>query len=189
MNRYIAFDIEAGGTEEAASLLETYFEILNENFEAVDSLYLKVRPDDGLYVVSARGLKINGINLIEHDETAIGYSAAYDRLREFLSTHSERGKVKLIPFGHGIAGDINAVVRSLFKGNYSKWTQYASFRMVDTAIIAQHYKLKGVIPEEVSGSLDSLASFYGVSVDEPLHTAKGDTLRTILVYKAMLLTP
>jgi hypothetical protein len=84
MNRYIVLDTETGGVTLDTSLLTAFFAILNEDFEVTDELYLRVKPDDGIYRTTARALEINGINLISHDAVAITLREARTPLYEFL---------------------------------------------------------------------------------------------------------
>lgn len=181
MNVYVAVDNETGGFE-GTSLLSTYLAVLDETMNVTATLNLTVKPDNGIYLVEAGGLAVNKIDLVEHDKTAITYSAAGATLRHFLKKTSDDGKTKLIPLGHGVTGDMIGLRVLLSRANLE---QYTSYRKLDTAVIAQYLKFQGKLPESISGSLESLCGHFGIVLDCPAHTAMGDVARTIGVLRAM----
>lgn len=186
MEKLLALDTETGGIGLDKSLLEVYMEVLDaETYKVLSHLELKLKPNDGIYMVEAGGMKVNKINLVTHDEVAVTYEEARGLLRKFLNEASSGGKEKLIPLGHNVVGDIEHIYTKLL-GSKPKWDTYCSYRVQDTGVIAQFLKRKGLIPQSVSGSLGSLIDFFKVTVDEALHTSKGDTKGTVGVYKAML---
>lgn len=185
MDRYIAFDCETGGITEDTSFLTGYFVVMDSNFQPLDMLDLKVKPNNKApYIITAEALAINGINLVEHDKVAITQSEAGGKLREFLWRHSENGKVKLIPVGHNVAFDETFIWAHLL--NKKEYEKYCSYRKLDTAVVAQYLKAKGKIPNTVSGSLSSLMAHYGLSFQTRAHDADSDTIATVEVLKKML---
>lgn len=181
MNKYIALDIETGGIGHDKSLLTAYLMTLDENFEPTGAILLETKPKDGIYSITAQALEINGINLIEHDKKAITYQEAGTQLYEFLDG-SYDGE-KLIPIGHNVAFDIKFLQAKLISSG--SWNTFVSYRVLDTGVIAQYLKAVGKMPVEVSGSLGSLRSHFGVE-QRTEHTADGDTKMTVDVLKAML---
>jgi len=181
MNTYLAVDNETGGFE-GTSLLQTYLAVLDQDLNITATCEMDVKPDNGIYQVEAGGLEVNKINLIEHDKTALTYSAAGAVLRQFLLAQSLGGKIKLIPLGHGVTGDMIGL-RVLL--NRKTIEEYTSYRKLDTAVIAQYLKFMNKIPDELSGSLESLCAHFGIVVDADAHTAKGDVARTIEVMRRM----
>lgn len=183
MNKYLALDIETGGIGTDKSLLTAYFQVLDESFNVVDELDLRVKPDDGVYRITAEALGINKINLVEHDAVAISQSAAGGFLRAFLLKAVPKEGQRLIPIGHGVAFDLQFIHAHLLgKETFQKYTSY---RLLDTAAIGQFLKLLLLVPETVSGSLGSFVEFYSIPPGA-YHTAKGDTEMTIAVLKAMM---
>ncbi len=178
---YLAVDNETGGFE-GTSLLSTYLAVLDKNLDVVSTLGMNVKPNDGIYQVEAGGLECNKIDLVAHDMTAMTYSEAGAVLRSFLMNQSDKGKTKLIPVGHGVTGDMIGLRVLLSRANLE---QYTSYRKLDTAVIAQYLKFCGRLPEDISGSLESLCACYNVTIPLDAHTAHGDVLRTIAVLKAM----
>ena len=56
ITRYIAMDLESGGIPEGCSVLSAFFQVLDENMQPIDSLSLKVKPNDPVYHVTAEAL-------------------------------------------------------------------------------------------------------------------------------------
>lgn len=182
INRYIAIDTETGGLSPDTSLLTAYFTILDENLDSKASLSLFVKPNNGVYSVTAQALSVNKINLIEHDKIAITYSKAGQDFRDFIIKHSDGGKLKLIPIGQNVYFDLERIYGLLLNKNEAQ--KYMSYRLLDTGVITQFYKLKGVIPDSISGGLGSLATYFNIDHGKA-HTAEGDVNTTIEVLKKL----
>jgi hypothetical protein len=200
---YLFFDCEMGGIGREYSLLTVYFVVVNQHFQRISELYLHVKPDDGIYRVCGRAMEVNQINLAEHDKIAIPYKEAGSKLYQFLSNNSDKGKIKLVPVGHGIRGDIDVVVEHLI--NRNTFENFTSYRALCTSSTAQFLKLCGLLPDTVSGSLESLAKYFKIIREEvpyeggphstvfvglidavtKLHDAKTDTLITLAVMEKM----
>jgi len=181
MARYLAFDVEAGGTEVEHSLLSAYFVVIDEDLKTIHGeLDLKSKPNDGNYLVRGDALEINGIDLIQHDKDAVTESKAATLLYEFLEKHAPNGSVKLMPVGHGIEHDIWFIKEHLTK-NFNK---FVSYRALDTGGIIQFLKLTGRVPRDLGGSLKELGEYFDVFMSG-LHTAKGDTWATIEVLRKL----
>ena len=189
--KYIALDCEMGGIDLKYSLLTVYFRILDKDFRMVNDLYLYLKPDDGDYVLTARGMEVNQINLVDHDKRAITYKEGKDVLRKWLYSLSQMtGYNRLNPLGHNVGGDVKHVQNKLM--DREKWEQYVSYRFKDTAVVGGYLIDRGLVPdgsggqEGVSGSLSSWADYFGLKPVGVLHDAKTDVLLTIEVYKKML---
>lgn len=180
---YIGLDCETGGLGDDVSLLEVFFGIYDEKLNLQDELLLYLKPDDGLYKIQAQALEINKINLVEHDKYAHPYKDAKSVLYNFLSKHSQNGKVKLVPIGHNVNGDIRWVCNHIISRN--SWEYHCSYRLLDTGVIGQFMKLSGLLPESVSGGLGTLAEYYGLSFTGEQHTAKADVDMTVRVLRQM----
>lgn len=184
MIRYIAFDCESGGVIEGCSILTAFFKVLDQDMKELDRLHLLVKPNDGLYHCTAEAMAINGINLIEHDKAAITYSEAGGKLRNFLVKNSDNGKVKLIPMGKNIAGDINWVTEALL--GKKTFNMYVSYRIWEVTTLALAAQRLGKIPYDMSISLGSLVEFFKIDITGVLHNEEYDTDATILVSEALL---
>lgn len=181
MNTYIALDTETGGVTPETSLLTAYLAVLDDAFHIVDEIDLKLKPEDGNYVVTAQALSINKINLVEHDKVAMPYSKAKTPLYQFLEKNHQGEK--LIPLGHGVHFDV-VRVRSLI--SQGSWENFVSYRMLDTSIAARFLIAAGVLPKNLSGSLGSIVSHFGIKSKGDLHDARVDTLQTVSVLQELL---
>lgn len=187
--KYLALDNETGGlAHHYPSLLSTYLLALDENFNTVAELDLLVKPEDGVYAVTAEALNVNKINLIEHDKIAITEREAKTAIKNFLYKLNPDGKDKLVPIGHNVYFDIAFLTRSYgLDLNPGTWNKYVSYRVLDTGTIAAFLKASSKMPEDLKGSLGALADYYNIEFPEKYrHTAKGDTLATVEVLKRML---
>lgn len=180
---YLGIDVETGGIGDDVSLLTVYLAVLDQDFEVVSDLELNIKPKDGRYHVTAEALAVNKINLIEHDTKAITDSEAGPILHNWLKEASLNGAVKLVPVGQNVGFDIRVLQQKLLKA--PAWEKFVSYRLLDTAVIAQYLKVLGKIPQEVSGGLGTLVDHYKVPRLEA-HVAKNDVLMTVSVLKAML---
>jgi oligoribonuclease (3'-5' exoribonuclease) len=182
--KYLAFDTESGGVNDDNSLLSAYFVVIDEDLKTIyGELDLLVKPDDGNYSVTAQGLEVNKINLIEHDKVAITESKAGQLLYNFLKTHAPDGTTKLTPLGHNIAFDVQFVKKHLVNKAFN---QYVSYRMLDTGSIIQFMKLTGLVSRDLAGSLSEIAIHFGIStITNVPHTAKGDTWMVIEVLRKL----
>jgi hypothetical protein len=187
---YIVIDAEMGGIDLKYSLLTAYFGVFDEDFNFIDKLYLYLKPDDGVYSVSAQGMEINGIDLVKHDKVAITYNNGRSALGAFLRKHSPGGEHRLTCVGHNVTTDLRCIWDKVYARE--KWEEFVSYRVLDTSPICQFLIAKGVLPydvqgkEGVSGSLESLAAYLGVPITGNLHDAKVDAHLTIGVLQALL---
>jgi hypothetical protein len=184
---FLALDCESGGIGKDISLLSTHFAVCDANWNIIDELPLLLKPKDvddtgsTIYKVTASALAINHIDLIEHDKVAITASQAGQDLRNFLWKYSENGKIKLIPMGKNVSGDITWVNENLLGA--SAWRQFVSYRLYDLTPLIILLKRQGKLPEEAPESLSGLAEFLGINAN--WHTAKGDTDAGIEVIKRL----
>jgi DNA polymerase III alpha subunit (gram-positive type) len=185
--KYLAFDTETGGLDpEQASLLTAYFAVLDENFNAIAELDLKIKNDKNeLYHVTGEALKINGINLVEHhgDNRNSTKGIASLQLKDLL--HANFTDEALIPIGHNVDFDIGFIQKHLIPKEL--WDRYVSYRKLDTAVIGNFLKAKKIIPSNISGSLGGLAKFFKIDIGTgSLHNAKIDTVVCVSLLQEML---
>lgn len=174
-----------GGLEkDKHSLLTVYLMMTDDNYKVIGDLYLYLKPDDGIYKVCAEAMAINKIDLVKHDKLAVFYKQGASLLYNWLKDLTNNGKVKATVVGHGIYGDVEWIIHHLM--SRGSWETFTSYRKLDTSAVAQFLKSVSLFPESVSGSLVSLAKYYGVPVDEnAAHDAKYDTELTFKVFLAM----
>lgn len=185
---YLPFDCETGGFDPTKTdLLTAYFGIFDENFQKLDELDLKLRPDHGGYPIAEEGaLKVNGIDLAKHmaDPETIAYSQGKARLQALLKKHlKKQGKYSnLRPLGHNLPFDINWVQHHLIKKD--EWDKTVHYGILDTKALADLLKDSGIFPSD-TGTLVSVAKFLGVAMRNA-HNAKEDTLMCVDSYRAMI---
>ena len=85
---------------------------------------------------------------------------------------------------------LNIIYHLMSRGS---WEKFTSYRKLDTSAVCQFLKSCNMFPEDVSGSLTSLAKYFNIPVDEnKAHDAKYDTELTFQVFmtlRKLLLTP
>lgn len=180
--RILAFDTETGGLEpKDASILTAYFEVLDENFNTIDKLSLKIKPDDGLFKANPRALEINKINLEKHALEAITYTEGKKTLQTFLNKNGGKFDKALTPVAHNIDFDLGFVWEHLLPKNV--WEQYVSYRKLDTANLANFFQLCGWIPAGQKLALGELAKYLEIEFDGQAHSAEADVGVLIKVLK------
>lgn len=192
--KILTFDTESGGLTKECSLLTAHFEVFDSSdyTRVIDSLSLSMKPPDGKYVVTAQGLSVNKINLVEHDAIAIPYTSnkknklnAATEIYEFLFRASNMKQDRLVPMGQSISHDIDLILHYVLSEN--TWGEFCDHRVIDLLALSQAAKSLNLIPAQQSLSLSSLAVFLGVHIDNALiHTAAYDTRLNREVYPALL---
>lgn len=180
----MTLDNETGGLGDEVSLLSTYLEIVDKNFNYVDSLELYTKPNDGIYQVEAGGLEVNKIDIVKHDKIAETYSSAGQKLFKFFEKNSGNGKIKLIPLGKNVIFDIRGLQRCLL--GEKTMNRFVSYRMIDITGLALSMQIKGRLPEGMSLSLDSLVQHFNIKLPGNAHEAKYDAKATVAVYRKLL---
>jgi oligoribonuclease (3'-5' exoribonuclease) len=183
-NRYVALDCEMGGLKPQCALLTAYFQVIDDEFNVIDELYLRMKPDDDLYICEAPAMEVNQIDLISHDKEAVSYREAKTTLYQFLKKNSKEGKAKLLPLGHSVLIDIEMIQNHLL--TRKSFEQWCSYHYLDTGVIGMVLKKVGLIPMEQKGSVEAYAQYFGISWPGKAHDAKNDTLVTIEIYRRML---
>ena len=193
--KYIAFDCETTGIDlSQAELLTGYFLFLDAELNPVHDLELFCKPNEGLYYkVNPEAMKVNKIDLISHNEKAISYESARNRLKNLiLSLLSEQAikailaekevelSEKLIPIGHFFTFDVAFLKKFLMPD----WDSFIDRKGLDTASIAMFLKSTGQLPANLSTSLIKLAEHYGIP-HKGAHDAKFDTVMTVEVLKGL----
>jgi hypothetical protein len=180
--KYLHIDCEMGGRDLKYSLLTAYFLVTDDSFRCLGDLYLQVKPDDGDYIVSGEGMRVNGINLQEHDKVATPYKQAKPLLFNFLKALSNGGH--LTPVGHGVKGDISHVIDKLI--SEGSWNQFCTYHYIDTSVVLQFLRACGKMPVDCDGSVSALAKHFGILVEGNLHDARVDAKLTADVLWKMI---
>ncbi len=182
---YLFLDDEMGGLEkEKYSLLTVYLMATDDNFNVIGDLYLYLKPDDGIYRVCAEAMNVNKINLVQHDTRALPYKEGATKLYKWLQGLTDDGKTKAIVVGHGVYGDVDCIVHHLM--SLGSWEKFTSYRKLDTSVVCRFLRACNLFPDDVSGSLTSLARHFKIDIDENCtHDAKYDTEITYNVFLAL----
>lgn len=185
--RYFFFDCEMGGTNPDMTLLTLWGMVLDENLQLIDSIDLKIKPDNGRYLIDAYSIAVNKIDIVAHNEEAISETDAARKFYNFAFLHG--GETKMIAAGHNLSLDIRYVKRRLLRDDIHPdghcWGRFFSHRRIDTASIAQFLCLAGKLPRELTCSLQSLAEYFGFSY-EGAHEAEFDTVLALKVLKKLV---
>jgi len=187
MKKYFLFDCETGGINKETSLLSLYGMILNKNLDVQDCVNLFVKPNNGIYHVEAGAMKVNKIDLIEHDKVARPAAAAAAVFEDFICRNS-LGEDKIIPAGHNLSLDIDFCKKNFLREadtNRSQWLNFFSYRSLDTATLAQGLILAGKLPERLSCSLKSLAEYFEIDYSGA-HNAEFDAKLTLEILKTLI---
>jgi DNA polymerase III alpha subunit (gram-positive type) len=178
--KYFLFDTETGGIRKEMSLLTLYGHILDDNLNILDTIDLKIKPDDGVYHVNAQGLEINKINIVEHDRIAKPLSEVKTRFKNYICGWSLNQK--LTPIGHNVRFDVKFVKTHLLED----WDRYFDRRHIDTASVGKFLALSGIVPKLKTYSLSEMAQALMIDVNEDSrHEAKFDADLTLNVLRNM----
>lgn len=178
--KYFLFDTETGGIRKEMSLLTLYGHILDDNLNILDTIDLKIKPDDGVYHVNAQGLEINRINIVEHDRIAKPLSEVKTRFKNYICGWSLNQK--LTPIGHNVRFDVKFVKTHLLED----WDRYFDRRHIDTASVGKFLALSGIVPKLKTYSLSEMAQALMIEVNEDSrHEARFDADLTLNVLRNM----
>lgn len=172
MTKYLSIDVETGGLGTEYSLLSAAFYVYDKDFQLCNFLDLPLIPDDGIIHVCSPALRVNNINLTTHDGEAWRYKDFKPKLYALLDEESNAGADKLIPVGKNLQGDLDFIWKYLM--HRGTWEIFVSYRQFELNGALRYLQALGKLPEEL-GSMESIASHYGIQFDdEMLHTAGGD---------------
>ena len=181
--KLLLVDTETGGRNPTThSLLTVYAAIVDGiSLKIIKEHHWKVKPDDGIFKVTAGGLEVNKINLIQHSKEAQNYTLGSRRWNtEFLEFIWRPNEEPIRIFGHNVHYDVTSITSAIGPD----WQENVSRRQLDTAAIGLFLQNSGLLPEKglEELSLQGLANHFGIS-HETLHDAKTDALLTLEVYR------
>lgn len=196
----LVIDTETGGlTAGVHSLFSVGMVFMQVHSDHVDIKHCReVLIKHENYKVTAGALKVNNINIVEHEQKAFSPEDALKEIVNYMAHCGFGGKHKAVLLGHNVKFDIS-FLKDLFdkydvffqddEEDYSPlWDRYVGHRHIDTCAVAKFmYHTRNVF-NDISSSKD-LFAFYkqeGINPDYGLHTALGDALRTAFAYKQMV---
>lgn len=178
--KYFLFDTETGGLQKEMSLLTLSGFVLDENLNTLDHINMKIKPDDGIYKVSARALEVNKIDLSLHEKNAMRLSEAQICFKNYIWKWAIADK--LTPVGHNIRFDVKFAKHHLL----NDWDRYFEKHHIDTVSIGKYLSLSGILPKLNGYSLSELAMATNVKVDlGKMHDAEIDADITLQLLKKM----
>lgn len=178
--KYFLFDTETGGVRKEMSLLTLHGYILDDNLNILDTIDLKIKPDDGIYRLNAVGLEMNRINIVEHDKVAKPVSEVRTSFKNYICAWSLNQK--LTPIGHNVRFDVKFAKTQLLED----WDRYFDRRHIDTASVGKFLALTGFVPKLNTYSLSEMARAMMIDVDESKrHEASYDADLTLKVLRNM----
>jgi len=188
----LCFDLETSGLVATKhSILTAYFCIIDDNFNVIDELDIKLKPDDGVLQlglnVDQQALDVNGINIDKHlaDPNTLPYTEAKKAIVAFWKKHHTGGRwPTLRPCGHNIPFDLNFLAGQLGFDEDERKKLGVHYQVLDTQPICNHKKEIGAWPEKIA-RLGDIVDFLGVK-KRAAHNAKEDTLMWIDCYKEIV---
>lgn len=179
MSKLLFIDTETGGLDpEKHSLLTASF-VTYEDGEIKAAAEWRIKNKD--YIVNPGALRVNNIDLAEHDSKASEKDFVVKEMIEFVK--ESFGDEKPVIAGHNINFDINFISK-LFKECKEFWPKYASHRTIDTCGILRFLYHVGKVDEDIAAS-DKAFKYFGIEVVER-HTAYGDVCATVDLYNLLL---
>ena len=151
---------------------------INKNkLSFIDSNHLRVKHEK--YNVSGIALKINKINLIEHNKIGVFPNIACNEINSFV----KRNDISDVPLiGHNIGFDLR-FLRELYRQNQKKFL--LDLEIIDTRDLWINLRNKGVVPSHLNGRLRTVAEHFDVDY-ENAHDALADCQITAKVFYKML---
>ncbi len=186
--RYLVIDTESGGIGEEFSLLSAFFTIVTEKGKVIDELDLKLIPNNGIFVLSQEGMKVNQIDIRNWE--GIKYKEAKKLLFEFLAKGAKYKKAdkgywikdfdsqRMRVVGQQVDGDIKRICNTII--SKEMWDDFVATVPLDTLYIATFLRDQGLLNLK-SLSLRSLGEYFGLDISR-LHTAEGDVILNWQVY-------
>lgn len=191
---YLFIDAEYGSVGLEYSMLSLALVVADEKFELLKKpiylweshsqekfenrhdaiLDLSLKPSDGKYTVSAEGMSVNKIDLVEHDKSAITYKRAGQLIYDFISYYKDvYGKrLRIAGFGNDLPQIFDKLIGE------KTWNQYCEYGVIDLSSVWRWLEITEKVPLLSSRSLGAIADYLGVEKGES-HTALGDALTTL----------
>lgn len=185
---FAAFDSETGGLNpDTADLLTFYMCIINEEFQMQDELYLKLKPDNGVFpIAEEQALRVNGINLKAHieDPGTVTYCEGKRLLVGMLRKYSKKvgRSMNIRPLGYNVPFDEQWTWKHLLPKE--EWLKLMHYKRVDVMERVDFLKESGWFPNDL-GSLGTVVDYLQLP-KRAAHNAREDTLMTVDVYKRLL---
>lgn len=182
---YLGYDLETGTLNPATGdILTAYFCILDENFNFIEDMDMKLKPEGRLPVADGAALAINGIDIEKHllSPETITYTQAKEKLTALIKKYLKKKSKysNIIGFGYNVASfDVHWIYHHLIDKN--TWESMVHYKQLDVMHDVDVLKRHGWLPP-FSGSLGSMVEFFGVPKGTA-HEARDDIIMTVGVFK------
>ncbi len=152
-------------------------EIEKKQLKVLEEIHIFIKHDN--YSSNKKALKVNGINLEEHDKIGISPREACKQINNFI-TKNVLQDTPLV--GHNISFD-KRFINALFDigESFSKLHHESE----DTMFIWRNLKNNGKVPKELDSKLGTVAKFFNINY-EKAHDALADCHITAKVYHELL---
>lgn len=183
---YLFIDTETGGLDSDTSLLTLGMIVTDEKFEIVDLQEWKLKPNDGVYKVTAQALGVNRIDLVSHDKEATTYKDFKPCLHTFLEKWWFKNNYKhLIPVGKNVYFDAQRLWGHVISRGH--WETMVSYQPLEINGAWRFLEAQGKVPALPKTSLSDIAAYFGISVPSTwLHSASGDNRLYIEILQRMV---
>lgn len=176
---YLFLDTETGGLDLDKHSLLSLGLVVGEAGVVQDSLEILVRHEP--YVVSAGGMAVNRIDLVQHHQAALEPATALETFEAFLDSHFPDPATSIVLVGHNVAFD-RGFLAAFFARLGHPLEPRVSHRIIDTHSLAAALRDAGRLQVENLSS-SALFSHFGIQIPEAKrHTALGDALGTFELY-------
>jgi DNA polymerase III epsilon subunit-like protein len=178
MSKLLVLDTETGGVDpDRHSLLSIGAVVWEDGRQGAELEVLVAEPD---FIVTARAMEINRIDLVAHSRQAVAPADALAILTRFVVDQFRQELAsgeKVVLAGHNIGFDVGFLKR-LFRAAGSDFEALFSHRSLDTASVLRFLSLAGMVPEAAAASNEAFR-YLKIEISEAdRHTALGDARAT-----------
>lgn len=152
-------------------------EVSEDSFEVIDEAHIFVKHD--IYSSNASAMKVNGINLVEHDKIAVVPKIACEQINSFIEKHKIRD---VLLVGHNFHFD-RRFLAALFDQGES--ISKLNTEHEDTMRIWRELKKCGKVPDDLRSNLGTIAEYFDIDYTHA-HDALADCHITARVYHKLL---
>ncbi|MDI3234190.1 3'-5' exonuclease [Exiguobacterium antarcticum] len=171
----VVIDTETGGLDPHQHSLLTVALIVTRNLEIIASQEWKLKHEE--YRTTERALEINGIDIKEHDASAMPAAEAIDDMLDFIDHHRQPNE-RVMLLGQNTIFDKGFLETSVEQaGCMKRYRSLVSHRYIDLMSITAFLNLTGHIRTEGLG-LDAVIASLNIE-KEQRHSALGDARMTL----------
>ena len=197
MDKYYYFhDCETSGLTTSHSVLKYYGCLLDKNLNLIkETPEYNIKPNSKSVLIDVNALQYNKIDIVKHcqNKNTITYDSFLNKMKKFFESsfliedsdtagiYLNSKNTDIIICGHNVAFD-NMFVLDDIRKQLDPFIVLKSKAPLDTATIAQYYKLVGKLPPELEISLENLSKYFKIDTKN-IHSAKKDIQLTIDILK------